>query len=64
MMDRWGITPQDFEAALGQHESDDRMLHWAESHISGAQADMANSWLSTTKFESLNRQDREESAFD
>lgn len=64
MMERWGITSQDFDAALAQHHNDTAMLAWAESHISGAQADAANSWLCVEKFQSLNRQDREENAFD
>jgi Domain of unknown function (DUF5069) len=64
MMERWGITPEEFTQAIAQHKSDDAMLRWVQSKVSDAKADAANSWLSTEKFTSLNRQDREENAFD
>jgi hypothetical protein len=63
-MDRWGITPEQFEEALARHASDEGMLAWAQSRISDAHADAANSWLCIERFENLNRQDKEENAYD
>jgi Domain of unknown function (DUF5069) len=64
MMERWGITPEEFSQAIARHNTDAAMLRWVQSKVSDAHTDAANSWLSTEKFTSLNRQDREENAFD
>jgi hypothetical protein len=64
MMERWHVTREDFEAALARHSDDGGMLRWAQSQISDAHADAANTWVSTEKFKNLNKQDEEENAFD
>lgn len=63
MMERWGVTRAEFEAAILEHADDDAILHWAQRTIPEHAADAANSWLVVEKFENLDRQDREEGAF-
>ncbi len=62
MMERWGITPTDFNQAIREHRDDSAILEWAQSTINDAAIDPANSWLVVEKFENLDRQDREEGA--
>lgn len=63
MMERWGITRAQFEAAIAENADDEAILRWAQRTIPDDAADAANSWLVVTKFENLERQDREEGAF-
>jgi hypothetical protein len=63
MMERWGVTPEEFTQALARHAGDAEMLRWLQSRVNEAKGDAANSWLCVEKFESLNRQDSEEQAF-
>jgi len=63
MMERWGITPADFNEAIVENRDDNAILRWAQSTIKKAAIDPANSWLVVDKFENLERQDREENAF-
>jgi hypothetical protein len=63
MFERWGITPEDFDAAARRHRDDDSLLKWASSTIPDTAIDAANSWLVVERFENLDRQDREEGAF-
>jgi len=63
MMERWGITPADFDRAIQEDRDDNAILRWAQSTIKKAAIDPANSWLVVEKFENLERQDREEEAF-
>ena len=63
VMERWGISPAQFDAVARRTESEDALLAWARSHITGDAADRANSWLCVEMFENLDRQDREEGAF-
>lgn len=63
MMERWGVTRAEFEAAISAHPDDQAILRWAQRTISDKAADTANSWLVVEKFENLDRQDREEGAF-
>lgn len=62
MMERWGITPADFERAVQKNRDDEAILRWAQSTINDAAIDTANSWLVVEKFENLDRQDLEEDA--
>ena len=64
MMERWGITREQFEAAIVDHDNDEAILRWAERTITKDGIDTANSWLVVEKFENLDRQDREEGAFE
>ena len=63
VMQRWGITRAQFDAAIAQHSDDGAILRWAQATISDEGADAANSWVCVEKFENLDRQDREEGAF-
>ena len=63
VMERWGITPREFDAAIASNRDDASILRWAESTISNGGSEAANTWVSVEKFENLDRQDREEGAF-
>ncbi len=60
VMQRWGVTPERFEAALHRHASDGAMLGWLLEHVSPEGIRAANAWLLVEKIENLNRQDAEE----
>ncbi len=62
VMERWGISPEVFDKAIAEHREDDAILKWAQSKISGAAVDAANSWVCVDKWENLDRQDQEEGA--
>jgi Domain of unknown function (DUF5069) len=64
MMERWGVTREQFEAAIVDNDNDEAILRWAQQTITIDGIDEANSWLVVEKFENLDRQDREEGAFD
>lgn len=63
MLERWGVTRNEFEAAIAEHTDDASIVKWAQSTISRKAMDAANSWLVVEMFENLDRQDREEGAF-
>jgi hypothetical protein len=63
MMERWGVTREQFEAAIVDNDNDEAILRWAQRTITKNGIDAANSWLVVEKFENLDRQDREEGAF-
>jgi hypothetical protein len=63
VMQRWGVTPAQFDEAVAQNPNDGAILRWAERRITDERADAANSWVCIEKFENLDRQDREEVAF-
>jgi hypothetical protein len=63
MMERWGVTRNEFEAAVAQYADDPSIVNWAQSTISHKATEVANSWLVVEMFENLDRQDREEGAF-
>jgi|GEM_PF-41007 len=60
MMERCGITPAEFDAAITAHVDDDAIFGWLSARVSMESADRANAWLVATKTENLDRQDREE----
>lgn len=60
VMDRWGITPDDFDAAIQTHTSDAAISEWLRERTSPEQIDAANRWLIDEKIENLERQDSEE----
>jgi catechol 2,3-dioxygenase-like lactoylglutathione lyase family enzyme len=62
VMQRWGITPSDFDAAVAGNNDDASILRWAQLTISDEAADAANSWVCVEKVENLDRQDLEEGA--
>jgi hypothetical protein len=63
MMERWGVTPDEFDAVVARCSDDAAILRWARQTISDDAADAANSWLCVEKCENLDRQDGEEGAF-
>ena len=60
VMERWGITPGQFDAAIGSHATDDEILDWLKSRVDTEHRDAANAWLLTEKSANLDRQDAEE----
>jgi hypothetical protein len=62
VMERWGITPEEFDAAIKTHTTDDGILHWLRERTTPEQIEAANQWLLTEKIENLDRQDAEEGA--
>jgi hypothetical protein len=60
VMERWGITPAAFEAALARHSSDDSLYGWLTERVPNANIRAANQWLLDEKAENLDRQDSEE----
>jgi 2-methylisocitrate lyase-like PEP mutase family enzyme len=62
MLERWGISPGEFDAAIYRYRSDDALLAWVSSRVSHQARDAANAWLLETKMENLERQDKEECA--
>jgi Domain of unknown function (DUF5069) len=60
VMERWGVTPEEFDAAVQTHTSDDAILEWLRSRTTPKQIETANQWLLTEKMENLERQDSEE----
>ncbi|HTX56578.1 MAG TPA: DUF5069 domain-containing protein [Candidatus Acidoferrales bacterium] len=62
VMERWGITPEQFDAALAKHKSDDELLAWLRERVSQQGIERANEWLLTERIENLDRQDAEEGA--
>lgn len=63
VMEHWGITPDEFNAAIAQHPKDDAgILRWLRGRASGEKIEAANMWLTHDKVENLDRQDAEEGA--
>ncbi len=62
VMDRWGITPASFDAALGRHQGDDALYGWLTDHVPVERLKSANEWLLREKADNLDRQDSEEGA--
>ena len=60
MMERWGITPDEFTTAVNDHHSDDQILAWLESRSTAQQREAANAWLLQHKKDNLDRQDADE----
>jgi hypothetical protein len=60
VMERWGITAQQFNDAIRTHASDADLLRWLRERTTDAKIDAANRWLVDEKIENLERQDREE----
>jgi hypothetical protein len=62
VMERWGITPAQFDAAIRTHASDVQILQWLRERTTPEQIEAANRWLLSEKMENLERQDSEEGA--
>jgi hypothetical protein len=62
VMERWGITPADFSAAIRTHTTDESIFEWLMSRTTPERIEAANQWLLREKRENLDRQDAEEGA--
>jgi hypothetical protein len=62
VFERWGITSEQFDAALETHATDEAILAWLKERVSDRQRDAANAWVSVEKSANLDRQDAEEGA--
>lgn len=59
VMRRWGISPRDFTAAIGENPTDDRILAWLSERVTPDQMRAANSWVLRQRA-ALDRHDAEE----
>ena len=59
MMQRWGISPGEFTAAVREHVGDDQILAWLSARVTPTRIQAANAWLVRQKY-ALDRQDAEE----
>jgi hypothetical protein len=62
VMERWGVTPAQFDAAIRDHTTDRAIRAWLAERTSPEQIQAANAWLLEEKHENLDRQDAEEGA--
>ena len=62
VMDRWGITPEEFDRAVLAHETDDALYAWLLTRTTPERIRSANDWLRNDKVANLDRQDAEEGA--
>lgn len=62
VMERWGVTPEEFDDAIRTHTTDDAILGWLQSRTTPERIADANDWLVREKRENLDRQDAEEGA--
>ncbi len=60
IFERWGISPEQFDAAIRTHGDDASILQWVKARVSEAQREAANRWLTSEKASNLDRQDAEE----
>ncbi|HET9030640.1 MAG TPA: DUF5069 domain-containing protein [Candidatus Aquilonibacter sp.] len=62
VMERWGITPAEFDEAIRTHDTDESIRAWLALRASADHVRAANDWLLKEKQENLDRQDAEEGA--
>ncbi len=60
VMERWGVTPEEFDAAVRAHASDAEILRWFEARVPAEGVRAANAWITNDKASNLDRQDAEE----
>lgn len=60
VMERWGITPADFDAALAAHPDDEGIGVWFTKRVTPERIRSANDWLTHEKASNMDRQDSEE----
>jgi hypothetical protein len=59
MFHRWGISPREFTAAIGEHASDEEVLLWLSERVTADRLEAANTWL-LRQDAALDRHDAEE----
>ena len=60
MLERWRITPSEFDEALRKHRTDDELFAWFTERVRPEDVRNANEWLVTERIENLDRQDADE----
>ncbi|HEY1654419.1 MAG TPA: dienelactone hydrolase family protein [Candidatus Tumulicola sp.] len=60
VMERWGVTRTEFEAALAAHSDDASLADWLTQHVTAGAIRSANEWLRGERAANLDRQDAEE----
>ena len=60
VMERWGITPEEFDEAIERNTTDEAIHRWLQSRTTPERIRSANEWLLEEKMENLERQDAEE----
>lgn len=60
MMERWGITPEDFDKAIRTNTTDEAIYEWLLARTTPQKIQAANDWLLREKMENLEGQDAEE----
>lgn len=62
VMQRWGITREEFDDALRAHATDESLQAWLAGRVPLENVRNANAWLLSEKTANLDRQDAEEGA--
>jgi Domain of unknown function (DUF5069) len=62
MLERWRVTPAEFDEALRRNPSDEQLVKWFFERVRPEDIRAANEWLVTERLENLDRQDAEEGA--
>ncbi len=62
VMQRWGITPAEFDEALEGNATDELVYDWFTRRVDEQHVRAANEWLLGERTENLDRQDAEEVA--
>jgi hypothetical protein len=57
---RWGITADEFNAAIRTNTTDAAILTWLQSRVSDTVRQEVNRWLREEKAANMDRQDAEE----
>lgn len=60
VFERWGISADQFSAALEKNDTDEKILAWVNERVSAQQREAANTWVIVEKKPSLDKQDSEE----
>jgi hypothetical protein len=60
VLERWGISVRDFEAALASNPDDASLYRWLTAHTTPDRIRAANDWLVREKAANMDRQDAEE----
>jgi hypothetical protein len=62
VMERWGISPDEFDEAIASHTTDQAIGEWLVTRTTPERIDGANRWLLDDKKANLDRQDSGEGA--
>ncbi len=62
MMERWRVTPAEFDEALSKNPTDEIALRVVSERVAAEDIKRANDWLLRERVENLDRQDSEETA--